>query len=154
MIDEQIRNLRPYFHSVKEAKGQAALYILIPTKWSFSMHDSENIHVKKQDGNESQNLISIISKIRTGEETYENIFSTAKSIIKHNIEQEEKEKLFKEKMDELKEIFMNADLDKLKHIKFTEDDRQSEVVGVGDREGQQSDSESQEKDDKGDKESE
>ena len=154
MIDEQIRNLRPYFHSIKEAKGQAALYILIPAKWKFSMNDSENIHVKQQDGNETQNLVSIISKIRTGEDTYENIFNTAKSIIKYNVEQEEKEKLFKEKMDELKEIFMNADLDKLKHIKFTNDDRQIEVAGVGNGEGQQGDSEPQEEADTGDKESE
>lgn len=154
MIDEQIRSLRPYFHSIKEAKGQAALYLVIPANWKHQTFEFENVVVKQQDGNESQTLISLISKIRVEEETYENIFTCAKKIIKFNIEEEEKQKLFEEKMKELKDIFMNADLDKLKHIKFTGDDRQSEMVRIGNGEGQEIDSESQKEDNTGDKESE
>ena len=152
MIDELIRALRPYFISIKEIEGQAGLYILIPKSWKYDMYQSSNLQVKKQDGNEEHTLISIISKIKVGEETYENMFDVANKIVKYNFEQEEKERLFKEKMDELKEIFMNADLDKLKHIKFTQDEGQTSVAGIGNGERQPGDSPTQEENDTGDKE--
>ena len=42
----------------------------------------------------------------------------AKAIIKTNQEEEEKIKLFNDKVDELKTLFTNSSLDKLKEISF------------------------------------
>jgi hypothetical protein len=43
---------------------------------------------------------------------------TVSKIIRYNRELEEKERLFKEKVKELRSIFLEGDLDSLKKIKF------------------------------------
>lgn len=154
MIDEQIKELRPYFHSIKELKGQAALYLVIPIKWNFANFQTDEINIKQLDGNETEILISLVSKIRVGMNTYSGMFESAKKIIKFNLEEEEKQKLLEFKMNELKSIFMNADLDKLKNLTFFENDRQNKVAGIGTGKGPEIDRGTQETDDTGDKETE
>jgi hypothetical protein len=39
-------------------------------------------------------------------------------VVKYNIERQEKEKLFKSKIQELKSIFEKENLDSLRHLKF------------------------------------
>ena len=55
-------------------------------------------------------------------ESINKIESTTNSIIKFNIEKEEKEKLFKNKVQELKSIFEDKKLDTLKNLKFDIDE--------------------------------
>ena len=51
------------------------------------------------------------------------VFNYAKTVISTNVEEEEKLKLFNEKMGELKELFLNSPLDKLQGISFKESEK-------------------------------
>ena len=73
------------------------------------------------------------------------VFNYAKTVISTNVEEEEKLKLFNEKMGELKELFLKSPLDKLRDISFKE--TQDELpntsgdgkIKLGDEEGSGSD---------------
>jgi hypothetical protein len=139
MIDIEIKKLRPYFYSLREIKGNASLDLLIPNKWKYQITSLENIKVIQQDDDGNKKLISIITKLNSENTAYSLTLACANEIIKFNIEEEEKEKLFQEKMKELESIFKNSDLEKLKQIKFTENEEQNRMVDVGDRKGQEGD---------------
>lgn len=114
---DNIKHLRPYFYSLREFSSNVSLDLKIPLTWKYIESIQEgNVTIKTQDKNEKVNLISIMAP--TTKEGYENIFIEAKKIIDKNLEDEEKSKLFNEKVFELKEMFMNTSLDKLKEISF------------------------------------
>lgn len=143
-MDNEIKKLRPFFYSIREVKGNALIDLLIPTVWKHDILNIENVKVIEQDTNDVKKLVSIITNIRKENDTYNVIFDCANKIIKYNIEEEEKQRLFKEKMKELEDIFKNTDLDKLKQIKFTENEGQISMVGNPDGEGPEGDRGTQE----------
>jgi hypothetical protein len=63
-----------------------------------------------------ERLFSFVCEI--SEESIENTSSNLQNIIKYNLEREEKEKLFENKVNELKEIFDKQNLNNLKNLKF------------------------------------
>lgn len=137
-VFDTISALRPFFFSLREIKENISLDIKIPSHWKYDYMISE-IQVKVQDENDRNKLVSIIGSAT--KEGYDGVFSIAKKIIKNNQEEEEKIKLFNDKVEELKALFLNSSLDKLKDISFkpsknvlrdTESDRKIEL---GDAEG-------------------
>ena len=91
---------------------------------------------------------------------YNNINVEIKELEENNKrEEEEKRKLFQSKVKELEQLFQKESLNKLKDINFLETYGQEDetIIGLaieGDGEGPIGDTESQDKDDSGDKESE
>lgn len=144
---ELIASLRPYFFSLREVSDNVSLDLKIPTTWRLEhvqhiVAQYKSLQLKVQDKNDKSQLISIIS-IAT-QDGYDTARICAEEIIKHNIELEEKERLFKEKVKELEMLFRKESLDKLKDINFLEDDRQEDSTGVdlaleGDGEGPEGD---------------
>lgn len=111
------------------------------------------MNFKVQDKNDKFQLVSLISV--ANQEGYNTARLCAVEIINHNIEIEQKERLFKQKVDELKSLFKNQSLDKLKELNFLEEDEQrntkgDNLVGEGNGEGPESDSSEQDEDDRGD----
>jgi ATP-dependent Lon protease len=121
-----------------------------PNTWSILKNHTKDIEVIKSDGDENKVVISFVTPFK--EESIDKIEDSIKNIVKYNIEREEKEKLFKNKVQELKSIFENQKLDNLKSLKFdiedftllkntddvTEGDTQrDEDVESGDREEQE-----------------
>ena len=149
---ESISTLRPYFHSLREIQDNVSLDIKLPLTWRYEdvIKPYSAITFKVQDKNEKFNLVSLISKAnQTG---YDVVFACANEIAKVNREEEEKQKLFQQKVKELQELFKNETLDKLKDLNLLETHGQEDTTSIaditkGDREGQDGSGELQEEDD-------
>ena len=149
---ESISTLRPYFHSLREIQDNVSLDIKLPLTWRYEdvIKPYSAITYKVQDKNEKFNLVSLISKAnQTG---YDVVFACANEIAKVNREEEEKQKLFQQKVKELQELFKNETLDKLKDLNLLETHGQEDTTSIGDitkgdGEGQDGSGELQEEDD-------
>ena len=149
---ESIKSIRPYFHSLREIENNVSLDIKLPTSWKFEqiIAPYRSIKFKVQDKNDKFNLLSLISMAT--KEGYDVVVGCANEIILVNKEEEEKKRLFDEKVNELKILFQSQSLDRLKDIKLIEENGQEDTTRVrmveqGDREGQDRDIESQGEDD-------
>ena len=149
---ENIKLLRPYFHSLREIQNNVSLDIKLPTNWLFEnvVKPYRTIQTKVQDKNDKFILLSIISQ--STQEGYDIVFACANEIINTNKEEEEKQKLYQQKLKELQELFKKGSLDKLKEINLLENYGQEDSTSIGDisegsGEGQDGDSEPQEEDD-------
>lgn len=147
-----IATLRPFFFSLREVSGNVSLDLKIPTTWKlehvqYVVAQYKSLSFKVQDKNDKSQLISLISLAT--QEGYDTSRTCAEEIIRYNIELEEKERLFKEKVRELEILFRHESLDKLKVINFLEDNGQEDTTGdelaiEGDGEGSEGDPETQE----------
>ncbi len=149
---ESIKSLRPHFHSLREIEGNVSLDIKLPLNWRHEdiVKPYRSIKIKVQDKNEKFTLLSLISS--GTQDGYDVVFACALEILQVNKDEEEKQKLFQEKVKELQVLFKKESLDKLKDINLLEDYGQEitagdGVVEQGDEEGQQGDTEPQDSDD-------
>ena len=152
---ELIASLRPYFFSLREIEKNFSLDLRFPTKWKiehiqYIVGQYKSVGIKVQDKNDKFQLVSLIAV--ANEDGYDTARTCALEVIKYNIELEEKERLFKEKVRELEMLFKKESLDKLKDINFIEDNGQEDTTGIGlakegDDEGSEGSDESQEEDD-------
>jgi hypothetical protein len=113
--------LQPYFFSLREINNTLSLDIKIPEKWNFNniIVKYETVKVKVQDKNTENCLLSLIST--SDDDGYTKINECAREIIKTNIEEEEKLRLFNEKVSELQKLFTNMSLDDLKNLNFKDE---------------------------------
>lgn len=111
-----LMSLKPYFFSLREINNTVVLDVKLPINWVYNNEIINNniVSLKLQDKDDRINLISLIAP--STEEGFDNIITVINNIIKYNKEEEEKVKLFNEKMTELKQLFENMSLDKLKEI--------------------------------------
>ena len=126
MIFETIKTLRPYFYSIREIEDNVSLDMKFPVRWKTEYQD-DAVNIIAQDKNEKVNLVSFVTPAT--KEGYESVINIAQAIIKFNQEEEEKEKLFQQKINELKELFKSESLDKLKEITFTENGERKDNTG-------------------------
>ena len=129
---ENIKSLRPHFHSLREIQDNVSLDIRLPLTWKYEdvIKPYSSIKVKIQDKNEKFNLISIISQAT--QNGYDVVFACANEIVNVNKEEEEKQRLFQQKVKELQELFKKESLDKLKEINLINNDGQEDTTSDGD----------------------
>jgi len=151
-VFESIRNLRPYFFSLREIDNNVSLDIKLPLNWKYEeiIKPYRSIKTKIQDKNDKYSLLSLISMAT--QEGYDVVLSCAFEIINTNKEEEEKQRLFQTKVKELQELFKKESLDKLKDINLLEAYGQeittsSGMDEEGDGKGQDRNRETQETDD-------
>lgn len=149
---ENISSLRPFFHSLREVQNNVSLDIKLPLTWRYEdvIKPYSAITFKVQDKNEKYNLVSLISNAT--ETGYSVVFTCANEIIAINKEEEEKQKLFHQKVKELQELFKKESLDKLKDINLLKTNGQEDTTSFGDLsegsgEGQEGDRELEDEDD-------
>ncbi len=150
---ELISNLRPYFFSLREISDNVSLDLRIPTTWRLEniqniISQYKSLQLKVQDKNDKSQLVSIISLAT--QDGYDTARICAEEIIKYNIELEEKDRLFKEKVRELETLFKKESLHKLKEINFIAENGQEDSTGdelalERDGEGQEGDTGTQKK---------
>ncbi|MEY3434539.1 MAG: hypothetical protein RLZZ195_6 [Pseudomonadota bacterium] len=149
---ESIKSIRPHFHSLREIQNNVSLDIKLPLNWHFEniVKQYKSIQTKVQDKNDKFTLLSIVSQAT--QDGYDVVFACAIEIIKLNYEEEEKQRLFREKVKQLEELFKSESLDNLKEINLFDKNGQKDSTGIGlveqgDEQGQDGDRESQESDD-------
>ena len=149
---ESIKFLKPHFHSLREIQENVSLDMKLPLTWRYEdvVKPYSSIKIKVQDKNDKFNLISIIS--HATQNGYDVVFACANEIVTINKEEEEKQRLFQQKVKELQELFKKESLDKLKDINLLDTYGQEDTTSVGlaeegDGEGQSGDGDSEETDD-------
>lgn len=150
---ENIKTLRPHFHSLREIQDNVSLDIKLPLTWKYDdvVKPYSTISFKIQDKNDKYNLVSLVAaSTQTG---YDVIFACANEIVSVNREEEEKQRLFQQKVRELQELFKKQSLDTLKDINLLgnygqqEDNTSEGLVEQGSGEGSSGNPEAQDEDD-------
>jgi len=109
--------LLPYLQSVRKLQNYLTFDVSFPTTWKLPKKYVEEDKVMEQNSKvENYRLFSFVSEIT--EDGIEKISQNIQNIIKYNLEREEKEALFNNKVDELKLIFEKQNLKNLKNLKF------------------------------------
>lgn len=111
-----IDKVSKYLKSVRILKNYVSFDMLLPDSWSV-LKSPQVVEVIKTEDNR---VISFVCENKT--EFIDTLEKYLDNIIKINIEKEEKERLFKEKVMELKNIFEKEKLENLKGLKFDVDE--------------------------------
>lgn len=129
---KDIQALQPYFFSLREINNTLSLDIKMPANWNFNniILKYDTVKIKVQDKNSENCLLSLISS--SDDDGYTKINECAREIIKTNIDEEEKLRLFNEKVSELQKLFANMSLDDLKNLNFKEENENTDTNRTGD----------------------
>ena len=114
---KEFSTLLPYIQSVRKLKNYLSFDVSFPKTWKLPKKYIEEDKILEQESTIIVNrFFSFVSEIT--EEGVENTSKNIQNIIKYNLEREEKEKLFQNKVDELKHIFEKQNLKNLKSLQF------------------------------------
>lgn len=141
-FEETIEILFPYLYSIRRLKTYLSFDLIFPSTWEFPNNLVEKLQVTQNDGNDGKMITSIVTLPNQSAQT----LSIIQKIIYHNLEREEKERLFKTKVSELKKLFGSTKLEQLKHLEFnvyeeTDTDADPQLYGADDDEGIEGDGE-------------
>jgi hypothetical protein len=109
--------LLPYLQSVRKIKTYLSFDVSFPITWKLPKKFVEEDKILEQQSSiPNERLFSYVTEI--SEDGVQKISYSIKSIIKYNLEREEKERLFEIKVEELKKLFDKQNLEKLKGLHF------------------------------------
>ena len=109
--------LLPYIQSVRKIEKYLSFDISFPTSWKLPKKYVQEDKVMEQENKiHGSRTFSFVAEIN--ESDVEQVTENLQNIIKYNLEREEKDKLFQNKVDELKSIFERQNLESLLNLKF------------------------------------
>jgi len=113
----EFKDIFDYLVSVRKLKNYLSIDIEFPLNWKIPKRfvDESKI-MENQKVNDTKRFFSFVSEFN--EEDLEKTTVNIKNIISYNKEIEMKERLLKQKMDELKKIFEMKKLEDLQTLKF------------------------------------
>lgn len=114
---KEISKLLPHLQSVRKIKDYLSIDVSFPKSWKLpKKFVEEDKLMEQQSPNPEERLISFVSEI--DENIIDNCLNNIQNIIQYNREREEKERLFDEKVKELKIVFEKQTLKELQDLKF------------------------------------
>jgi hypothetical protein len=114
---KELNNVFEFLFSIRKLEKYLAIDVKFPSKWVIPKSVIENSKVVENETQDSEiRFFSFVSEFK--EESLSGTLSNIKTIIKINREREDKEKLFKNKVNELKALFDQNNLDSLKLLKI------------------------------------
>jgi len=111
-IDKTTRHLK----SVRILKDYVSFDMIFPTTWVLLKKLPNGLEILQNEGQDGRMVTSFVCENKKDLITV--LENTMDIIVKTNIEREEKERLFKSKVQELKTIFEKENLENLKGLKF------------------------------------
>ena len=105
-----------YLNSVRVLKNYITFDMLFPTTWVMLKKLPEGLEILQNNDKDDKVITSFVCENKLI--LIDAIETSIDKIVKTNIEREEKEKLFKLKVQELKNIFETKNLENLKGLKF------------------------------------
>lgn len=113
----ELKDIFHYLVSVRKLKNYLSIDIEFPTHWKIPKRfvDEDKI-MENQKMNENKRFFSFV--VDFSETNLNKTIDNVKKIIAYNKEIELKEKLLKQKIEELKKIFEKKDLENLQNLKF------------------------------------
>lgn len=122
--------LLPYIQSVRKIKNYFSFDVSFPKNWKLPKKYVDETKVLEQTSQiADERLLSFVSEIN--EDDFNSVYKNILTIIKYNLDREEKERLFETKVNELKMIFEKQNLKNLKNLQF---DIKSNKVELDDNE--------------------
>lgn len=117
-FQEVLQFLFPYLHGIRKLNQYLSVELIFPKTWEFPQSIIEKAQVEQNEkySGEGYHLIFVAEVNHTTK--VDEMLDVIADLITHNLEKEEKERLLKSKVIELKEIFKNASLEDLKTLKF------------------------------------
>jgi uncharacterized Zn finger protein len=126
MIQNKLDSLSPYFKGIKVAENYRVVEFILKKSWS--LEENEEIQVNQKETKESSGVLFTLFYSET--KTFDEIIDFVEdNVIKYNLEVEEKERLLKAKVEELKRVFELKSLDELNHLKFTTEEDSLKLNG-------------------------
>lgn len=114
---KEFSTLFPYLQSVRKLNEYLSFDVSFPTTWKLPKKFVDETKVMEQESKiTNHRMFSFVSEI--DEVSVEKTSKDIQSIIKYNLEREEKELLFEKKVVELKMIFEKQTLSDLKYLSF------------------------------------
>jgi len=136
---KEFSSLLPYLQSVRKLEDYLSFDVSFPNTWRLPKKYVDEEKVMEQSSKmENHRFFSFVAEI--SEDSVGLISDNLKNIIQYNLELEEKDKLFQNKVNELKTIFEKQNLNNLKDLSFEMkpkttkiklDDEEESVKGVG-----------------------
>ena len=111
-----IETTSSYLKSVRILKNYVTFDMIFPQTWMLLKKSPENIEILQNTDKDGSLITSFVCVNNSS--LIDVIESTIQKNVKTNIEREEKEKLYKNKVQELKQIFEKENLENLKALKF------------------------------------
>ena len=109
--------LFPYLQSVRRLENYISFDISLPKTWKLPKKYVEEDKVIEQESKiELERLFTFVSEIN--EIDVEKLTKNIQGLINFNLEREEKENLYQDKVEELKQIFEKTTLKNLQTLKF------------------------------------
>lgn len=109
---------KSYLKSVRVLKDFVSFDIYLKSLWGIPKKYTKDIEVIKQDNSDKPEFTLYSLVVKNERELVNELETAINGIIKFNQEREEKEKLFKDKIQELKSMFETNDVDSLKRLYF------------------------------------
>lgn len=113
----ELKDVFQYLISVRKLKQYLTIDIEFPDQWKIPKRFvQEDKIVENERVNEGYRFFSFVSEF--DEKQLNKTVEDIKNIVSYNKEIEMKERLLKQKIDELKKVFESENLDKLQSLKF------------------------------------
>ena len=107
-----ITYLFPYLQSFRRLKDFISIDLIFPKNWDFPNEIIQKCQVVQNDKHQGEGInLSFVSKPNA---ELESLIEVIEELINHNLEREEKERLLRVKVTELKELFKHSNLNDLK----------------------------------------
>lgn len=113
MVHQILKKLEPYNVILQFAEGNPVVSLQLPPKWLIQ----KNNIIKSAKHPHNKNTTLFFSEDKKS--SFDDIINMVSQIIIYNLEQEQKEKLFKEKTKELVGFFTENTLGDLESLEFT-----------------------------------
>ncbi len=117
---KEIENIVDYCSSIRKLKTYLSFDMVFPASWAVLKSQVDETKTVFNKSDDKSKNISFVSEIN--EESISETINNIETVINYNKEKEEKERLFKEKVNELKTLFEKGGLEDLKNLKFDVDD--------------------------------
>lgn len=114
---KEISKLLPHLQSIRKIKDYLSVDVSFPKSWKLPKKFVEEDKIMEQQSpNPEERLISFVSEM--DDISIDSCLKNIECIIQYNREREEKERLFDEKVKELKVVFEKQSLKELQDLKF------------------------------------
>jgi len=110
--------IKDYIKSVRFIKDYISFDIYLKSSWVIPKKYVESIEVMTQEKSDKSNYTLYSFVVKNESKLVDKLESAFDEVVSYNQEREEKERLFKEKIDELKSVFENKNVAELKTLYF------------------------------------
>jgi hypothetical protein len=116
LFSQFVNKTSKYLKSVRVLKNYISFDMIFPSTWLMLKKYPNGIEILQNESQDGQLVTSFVCENK--KELIDLLENTLDTVVKTNVEREEKEKLFKSKVQELKNIFEKEKLEDLKGLKF------------------------------------